>query len=126
MFLSKTSPTPSFLTNKCCACFDTFSKTQVSLGVRYFNHHYNFDLVLLSGGHLVVLEDELSINGGYFNKRWTNNSLESSENLCMSRTNQGNQLTTHASWQKRFNVVFSIGRILSVYFGISMHGEKKT
>ena len=43
----------------------------------------------------------------------------------MSRTNQGNQLTTHASWQKRFNVVFSIGRILSVHFGISMHGEKK-
>ena len=43
----------------------------------------------------------------------------------MSKTNQGNQLTTHASWQKRFNVVFSIGRILSVYFGISMHGEKK-
>ena len=45
------------LTN--AACFDTFSKTQVSRIVN--NHHYNFDLVLLSGGHLVVLEDELSI-----------------------------------------------------------------
>ena len=55
----------------------TLSQKHKSVEVRleYFNHHYNFDLVLLSGGHLVVLEDELSINGGYFNKRWTN-SLE--------------------------------------------------
>ena len=55
----------------------------------------------------------LSVNhGGYFNKRWTN-SLE--RNLCMSGTNQSNQLTSMCillpSWQKRLLIAIGL-----VYF----------
>ena len=52
----------------------------------------------------------LSVNhGGYFNKRWTN-SLE--RNLCMSGTNQSNQLTSMCillpSWQKRLLIAIGL------------------